>query len=318
MPCSYVHLGLEERRRARRLREANVVVAEIAAARRSIARSGAADSTTPRRPRRRATNRLGRGTSRHAGDARGQSSDATPSGATPLWTGHASGPRRRIVRAAGRSIEPPLPRRPKRGTRPSPAQEQLGVSRVIKANDPVFPGRVAIRHRPLPAKDRAELGRQEVDRTTLRKRHEAAGVATAIKRSTRRTTFLRNRDRRSRPIMGRASRGARATARRRFALDRGPDSVFRAASPRLVLRPPGALAKADLRDRPRPPPASSVEGNGCAGDPGHCHPGPPDAAPCKCLGWRSPAEAFRNHLVELPTPAGYPAPLAAAFRSGCT
>ena len=55
MPCSHVHLGLEERRRIHRLREAKVPVAEIAAApdrRRStihseIARNGWHDVEVP-------------------------------------------------------------------------------------------------------------------------------------------------------------------------------------------------------------------------------------------------------------------------------
>ena len=224
MPCSYVHPGLEERRRIHRLREAKVSVAEIAAAlgrhrstiHREIARNGRRDVEAPQAEghwpltaqdlaarRRRTSAKL----ERHAA-LREAVIDRLRAG----WSPEQIAGRLRVEPAAlhrlcyetiyrfvhgptGQSEELArhLPQR-RRKRRPRFAR---------KPRSPMFPEHAWIRHRPEAVGRRAEFGHWECDLMIFRKEHGAANVATAVERTTRHTVVLRNDDRRSKPILGR-------------------------------------------------------------------------------------------------------------------
>ena len=249
MPCSYVHLGLEERWRIHRLREAKVSVAEIAASlgrhrstiHREIRRNWWHDAEVPQAEgywpltaqdlagrRRRARAKL----ERHA-----ELQDAVVDRLRSGWSPEQIAGRLRIEPAApqrlchetiyrfvygprGQSEELArhLPSR-RRRRRPRHAR---------KPRSPVFPGHAAIRHRPEAVGRRTEFGRWECDLMIFRKEHGAANVATVVERTTRYTVLFRNNDRRSKPIMSRlidALRPLPAKAKRSLTFDRGLEFV---------------------------------------------------------------------------------------------
>ena len=243
MPSSYIHLGLEERRRICRLREAKVPVAEIAAAlgrhratiHREIARNSWHDAEVPQAEvpqaegywpltaqdlavrRRRAGAKL----ERHA-ELREAVIDRLRAGWSPEQIagrlGVEPGARQRLCHEtiyrfvhgpAGQSEELArhLPRR-RRRRRPRHAR---------KPRSPVFPGAARIRHRPATVADRAEFGhwgevgpwplRGRVsppnDLMMVRREHGLANFTTLVKRRSRYIVLLRNNDRQSKPIVGR-------------------------------------------------------------------------------------------------------------------
>ena len=336
MPCSYVHLGLEERRRIFRLREAKVSVAEIAAAlgrhrstiHREITRNWWHDAEVPQAERcwpltaqdlaarrRRARAKL----ERHA-ELRDAVVDRLRSGWSPEQIagrlGIEPGTRHRLCHETiyrfvygpqGQSEELArhLPQR-RRKRRPRFAR---------KPRSPVFPDHVAIRRRPEAVGRRAEFGHWKCDLMIFRKEHGAANVATAVKRTTRYTVLFRNNDRRSKPIMGRlidALAPLPAKARRSLTFDRGLEFVsWRELGLGLGARawfcdPQAPWQKPTVentngrlrRHLPRDTDVLSLSGRALGAIRDRL-----DATPRKCLGWRTPAEAFRDEIMEPPSPA---------------
>lgn len=217
MPCSYAHLGLEERRRLFRLREAKTPVAQIAAAlgrhrstiHRGIARNWWHDAEAPKAEGYWPMTAQDLAERRRGADAKlerhAELRDAVIDRLKAGWSPERIAGRLRIEPAArqrlchetihrfvygpsGQSEELArhLPRR--RGRR----RPRFGP----KPRSPVFPDHVAIRHRPEAVGRRAEFGHWECDPMIFRKEHGAANVATAVERTTRHTVLFRNNDRR--------------------------------------------------------------------------------------------------------------------------
>ena len=142
----------------------------------------------------------------------------------------------------------------------------------------------------------------------FRREHGAADVATVVERTTRHTVLFRDNDRRSKPIMGRlidALGPLPAEARRSLTAGGGLEFVswrdlgLGLGARAWLGRPPGAVVRADDREHQRTAPASSAEGHRSALLPDLALGAIRDrlnATPRKCLGWRTPAEAFRDRL----------------------
>ena len=334
MPSSYVHLSLDERRRLFRMREAKVSVTEIAAVlgrhrstiHREIRRNGWHDAEVPQAEgywpltaqalaarRRRAGAKL----ERHA-----ELRDAVIDRLRAGWSPEQIAGRLRVEPAAphrlchetiyrfvygpqGQSEELArhLPQR-RRRRRPRFAR---------KPRSPVFPDRVAIRHRPAAVTDRAEFGHWEADLMMFRRERGAANVATVVERTTRYTVVFRNSDRRSKPIMGRlidALAPLPAQARRSITFDRGLEFIsWRELDVGLGAKawfcdPQAPWQKPTVentngrlrRHLPRDTDVLSLPDRALASIRDRLN-----ATPRKCLGWRTPAEAFRDHLMEPPS-----------------
>ena len=334
MPCSYVHLDLEERHRLFRLREAKVPVAEIAAAlgrhrstiHREIARNWWHDAEVPQAAgywpltaqdlamrRRRASAKLERNA-----DLRDAVVDRLQAGWSPeqiagrLKVEPAARQRlchetiyRFVYGPAGQSEELArhLPQR-RRRRRPRFARKP-----TRKPRRAVFPDHVAIRHRPEAVGRRAEFGHWECDLMIFRKEHGAANVATAVERTTRYTVLFRNDDRRSKPIMGRlidALAPLPALARRSVTFDCGLEFVsWRELGPGLAAKawfcdPQAPWQKPTVentngrlrRQLPRDTDVLSLSDRALASIRDRLN-----ATPRKCLGWRTPAEVFRDGVL---------------------
>lgn len=175
----------------------------------------------------------------------------------------------------------------------------------------VFPESSAIRHRPEVVASREEFGHWEADLMIFRKEHGPANVATLIERKTRFTVLFRNNDRRSKPIMNRLiglMSPLPQSARRSLTFDRGLEFV----SWRELEN--GLGAQAWFCDPQAPWQKGSVENMNkrvrrylpldtviltlpdremaalCDRL---------NSTPRKCLGFRTPSEAFRDHLMDL-------------------
>ena len=198
-----------------------------------------------------------------------------------------------------------LPRR-RRRRRPRFARKPRG---------PVFPDHVAIRHRPEAVGRRAEFGHWECDLMIFRKEHGAANVATVVERTTRYTVLFRNNDRRSKPIMSRLIdefASLPAEARRSVTFDRGLEFVsWRELGPGLGAKawfcaPQAPWQKPTVentngrlrRELPRDTDVLSLSDGALGAIRDRLN-----ATPRKCLGWRTPAEAFRDRLMEPPPTA---------------
>lgn len=174
----------------------------------------------------------------------------------------------------------------------------------------VFPETSAIRHRPAAVTSREEFGHWEADLMIFRKEHGPANVATLIERKTRFTVLFRNNDRRSKPIMNQLINlmsPLPQSARRSLTFDRGLEFV----SWRELES--GIGAQAWFCDPQAPWQKGSVENMNkrvrrylpldtviltlpdremaalCERL---------NATPRKCLGFRTPAEAFRDQLMD--------------------
>lgn len=186
-------------------------------------------------------------------------------------------------------------RRPRRGRKPRSL---------------VFPEASRIRHRPEAVNSRSEFGHWEADLMIFRKELGPANVATVVERKSRYVVLFRNNDRRSKPLMSRLIEVLAPLpqhARRSLTFDRGLEFV----SWRELEN--GIGAKAWFCDPQAPWQKGSVENmNGRVRR--HL---PADtvlltlpdrsmrsicerlnATPRKCLGFRTPAEAFRDGLLE--------------------
>lgn len=175
----------------------------------------------------------------------------------------------------------------------------------------VFPERCMIRHRPSAVKNREDFGHWEADLMIFRKELGTANVATVVERVSRYTVLFRNNDRRSRPIMNvlitllaplpqpaRRSltfdRGLEFVAWRELETGLGAQAWF--CDPQAPWQKP-TVENTNRRARrwlpretllldlpPRDLTALSLKMN---------------ATPRKCLGFRTPAEVFREHLLRL-------------------
>jgi IS30 family transposase len=186
-------------------------------------------------------------------------------------------------------------RRPRRGRKPRSL---------------VFPEAFRIRHRPEAVNSRAEFGHWEADLMIFRKELGPANVTTVVERKSRYVVLFRNNDRRSKPLMGRlvdVLSPLLQHARHSLTFDRGLEVV---SWPELEM---GIGAKAWFCDLQAPWQKGSVENMNrrvrrylptdtvllslaersmqsiCERL---------NATPRKCLGFRTPAEAFRDGLLE--------------------
>ncbi|MGB5557644.1 MAG: IS30 family transposase, partial [Paracoccaceae bacterium] len=180
-----------------------------------------------------------------------------------------------------------------------------------KARDRVFPLETSIHNRPEEINDRSQFGNWEGDLMIFERAQGNANVATLIERKTRYTVLLRNNDRKSRPIMNRLIHEMSplpADARRSITFDRG----FEFTSWREL--DVGMGTKAWFCDPQAPWQKGSVENMNkrvrrylprdtvLLSLPNRymrsiCE--RLNATPRKCLGFRTPAEAFREELMKL-------------------
>ena len=331
MPRSFVHLGLEERRRIHRLCEAKVPVARIATAlgrhrstiHREIARNWWRDAEVPQAEgywpltaqdlavRRRCV----RGKLERHPELREAVVDRLRAGWSPEQIAGRLGvepaaPHRlchetiyRFVyspRGQGEELARYLPER-RRRRRPRLTRKPRGI---------VFPDHTAIRHRPETVGQRAEFGHWEADLMIFRKEHGLANVATLVERRSRYVVLFRNNDRQSKPIMGRLIDELAplpAEARRSITFDRGSEfAAWRALEPGLGVKAwfcdpqapwqKGTVENTNRRARrwlPRDTDVLTVTDQAIRSLRDRLN-----ATPRKCLGWRTPAEAFRDHLME--------------------
>lgn len=180
-----------------------------------------------------------------------------------------------------------------------------------KARDRVFPLAICIHNRPDEINDRSQLGHWEGDLMIFERAQGNANVATLVERKTRYTVLLRNNDRKSRPLMNRLINEMSPLppeARRSITFDRG----FEFMSWRELEAGMGTKAwfcdpqapwqkgsvenmnKRVRRDLPRDTALLSLPnrymGSICQRL---------NTTPRKCLGYRTPAEAFRDELMKL-------------------
>ena len=171
-----------------------------------------------------------------------------------------------------------------------------------------------IENRPAEVGTRESFGHWEGDLLIFGKEAGKANVTSLVERKSRFTFLLANEDKRSAAVIagiGEALRPLPGDARRTITFDRG--SEF-AAYPRLA----GELAVASYFCDPHSPwQKGSVENaNGRVRRflPRHCEPGALgrtrlrrlaerlNDTPRRCLGYRTPREAFQEHLAALPGP----------------
>jgi transposase, IS30 family len=186
-------------------------------------------------------------------------------------------------------------RRPRRGRKPRSL---------------VFPEASRTRHRPEAVNSRAEFGHWEADLMIFRKELGPANVATMVKRKSRFTVLLRNNDRRSKPLMSRliaALSPLPLPARRSLTFDRGLEfvswreleagigTVAWFCDPQVPWQK-GEVENMNRRGR-RYLLANTVLLTLADGSMASiCE--RLNATPRKCLGYRTPAEVFRTHLLE--------------------
>ena len=175
----------------------------------------------------------------------------------------------------------------------------------------VFPERCMIRHRPVAVKNREEFGHWEADLMIFRKELGPANVATVVERVSRYTILFRNNDRRSRQIMNgliTLLAPLPQPARQSLTFDRGLEFV----SWRELEKGLGAQAwfcdpqapwqkptveNTNRRARrwlPRETVLLDLAPHDLASLSIHMN-----ATPRKCLGFRTPAEVFRENLRNL-------------------
>lgn len=180
-----------------------------------------------------------------------------------------------------------------------------------RARGQVFPLESSIHNRPPEINDRSQFGNWEGDLMIFERAQGDANVATLIERKTRYTVLLRNNDRKSRPLMDRLITSLSPLpleARRSITFDRG----FEFVSWRELEK--GMGTKAWFCDPQAPWQKGSVENMNKRVR----RYLPRDTAlleltnqsmklicqrlnstPRKCLGWRTPAEAFREEIMRL-------------------
>ncbi|WP_207470567.1 IS30 family transposase [Paracoccus fontiphilus] len=178
----------------------------------------------------------------------------------------------------------------------------------------VFPAETSIHNRPPEINDRSQFGNWEGDLMIFERAQGDANVATLIERKTRYTVLLRNNDRKSKPLMNRLIHEMSplpAEARRSITFDRGLEFV---AWRELES---GMGTKAWFCDPQAPWQKGSVENMNrrlrryLPRDTAVLQLTPRwmrmmcqrlNATPRKCLGYRTPIEAFRDELIRLEAP----------------
>jgi IS30 family transposase len=180
-----------------------------------------------------------------------------------------------------------------------------------KARDRTFPLETSIHNRPEEINDRSQFGNWEGDLMIFERAQGNANVATLIERKTRYTVLLCNNDRKSKPLMNRLIHEMSplpADARRSITFDRGfeftswrelktgmgtkswfcdPQAPWQKGSvenmnKRVRRYLPRDTALLSLTDRHMKSISDRL-----------------NATPRKCLGYRTPAEAFRDELMKL-------------------
>ena len=177
-----------------------------------------------------------------------------------------------------------------------------------KSRGSVCPEHLAIKHRPKKINERQEFGHWEADLIIFRREHGNANVATVVERQTRFTVLIRNGDRRSRPIMNRLIDHLGplpAQARRSVTFDRGFEFVswrelHKGMGTKAWFCDPkapwqkGTVENTNKRVRrylPRDAPIYAISNQSIKLICDRLN-----ATPRKCLGWKTPAEAFRSKL----------------------
>jgi transposase, IS30 family len=179
-----------------------------------------------------------------------------------------------------------------------------------RARGLVFPDQMAIKNRPDAINNRDEFGHWEGDLMIFRKEHGHANIATIVERKSRYIVLFRNNDRRSKPIMTRLVNELSSLpqfARQSITFDRGFEFVswrelYKGMGMESWFCDPqapwqkGSVENMNKRVRRYLPrdtvllslPPKTIE-TLCKSL---------NATPRKCLGFRTPAEAFNNLLME--------------------
>lgn len=174
----------------------------------------------------------------------------------------------------------------------------------------VFPETSAIHNRPAAVASREEFGHWEADLMIFRREHGPANVATVIERKTRFTVLFRNNDRRSKPIMARLislMSPLPQSARRSLTFDRGLEFVsWRELEAGLGAHAwfcdpqapwqKGSVENMNKRVRRYLPSDTIILTVPDREMASLCD--RLNATPRKCLGFRTPAEAFRDQLLD--------------------
>jgi len=189
----------------------------------------------------------------------------------------------------------------RRRRRPRRARGQRGLQ---------VPDSMSIAHRPAPISGRQEFGHWEGDLLMFRKEHGKANVTSLVERVSRYTVLLRNTDRRSLPIMESvivAFQSLPRQARSSFTFDRGTefsawDRLDKGLGANTWFCDPrspwqkGAVENANRRLRQQLPSEtnliaiSQIDLTRVASR--------MNATPRKCLGYKTPAEVFRDYLID--------------------
>lgn len=180
--------------------------------------------------------------------------------------------------------------------------------RARKARDTVFPLDRAIRNRPDEIAERATFGHWEGDLMIFRRETGSTNVASLVERKTRFAVLFRNRDRRSKPLMTKLidlfsplprsarqsitfDRGFEFVAWRELKMGMGTDAWF--CDPQAPWQK-GSVENLNKRARrylPREIPVGALSSNAMKDVCDLLN-----GTPRKCLGYRTPSEAFADEL----------------------
>jgi len=330
MPCPFVHLSLEERRQLARLRENKLSVTEIArllgrhrsTIYRELRRNWWHDAAVPQaegywpvtaqrlaESRRRSSCKLLSHPDLRAAVIERLMEGWSPEQIAGRLRLESGGVHRlchetiyRFVYSAegqSRELARYLPER-RRKRQPRRARRPRGL---------VFPETSRIHHRPAEVNARQEFGHWEADLMIFRKEHGPANVATVVERKSRFTVLFRNNDRRSKPLMGRLIEllaPLPQPARRSLTFDRGLEFVsWRELEAGMGAKAwfcdpqapwqKGTVENMNRRVRRYLPPETVLLTLADRSMRSICD--CLNATPRKCLGWRTPAEVFRQELL---------------------
>ncbi|WP_424934448.1 IS30 family transposase [Amaricoccus macauensis] len=175
----------------------------------------------------------------------------------------------------------------------------------------VFPADRGIQQRPEEVKQREVFGDWEADLMIFRKEHGPANVASMVERKTRFAVLFKNNDRRSKPIMNQIITllsPLPSSARRSITFDRGLEFVswrdleIGMGTVAWFCDPQAPWQKGSVenlngrvrRDLPRDTQLTSISNRSMKAICDRLN-----ATPRKCLGYRTPSEAFREELRRL-------------------
>ena len=178
----------------------------------------------------------------------------------------------------------------------------------------VFPVETSIHKRPPEINDRSQFGNWEGDLMIFERAQGDANVATLVERKTRYTVLLRNNDRKSKPLMNRLIHEMSplpAEARRSITFDRGLEFVaWRELETGMGTKAwfcdpqapwqKGSVENMNRRLRRYLPRDTAVLQLTLRSMRMMCQ--RLNATPRKCLGFRTPTEAFRDELIRLEAP----------------